>query len=247
MNDNKVKILVIDDDHNDVALLKHYVKEIAEWDVSLDHCADPKIGFSEISCRDETEIVILDYQMGAVSGLDVLHEIRHSNDIRPVVVITGQADKNTVAEVMRSGADDYINKEDLCASVLQRSINNARVQYHRRRAERELEEKSFLLTAMLHRERETSRDLQAAKEKAESADGAKSEFLARMSHEFRAPLNAIIEVSQGLLERTHEHPLNDHQQSRLTRILDSGQHLFSLINDVLDIAKVEAGEKCRQT
>ncbi|MAE62887.1 MAG: hybrid sensor histidine kinase/response regulator [Phycisphaeraceae bacterium] len=75
-----------------------------------------------------------------------------------------------------------------------------------------------------------------------SANRAKSEFLAGMNHELRTPLNAIIGFSDGLLGRQHKHPLSDHQVNRLERISAAGQHLRTLINDVLDIAKVEAGE-----
>jgi signal transduction histidine kinase len=82
--------------------------------------------------------------------------------------------------------------------------------------------------------------LQQAVAAAEAATKAKSEFLANMSHELRTPLNAIIGFSEGLLDRVDVHPLNGHQKDRLGRILQSGRHLLTLINDVLDIAKIEA-------
>ncbi len=69
----------------------------------------------------------------------------------------------------------------------------------------------------------------------------KSEFLANMSHELRTPLNAIIGFSEVLLERMFG-DLNDKQAEYLGDILTSGQHLLSLINDILDLSKVEAGQ-----
>lgn len=77
---------------------------------------------------------------------------------------------------------------------------------------------------------------------ADEANRAKDEFLANMSHELRTPLNAVIGFSEGLLDRADRHPLNDHQKDRIARILQSGQHLLGLINDILDIAKIEAGK-----
>ena len=75
----------------------------------------------------------------------------------------------------------------------------------------------------------------------ESASRHKSEFLANMSHELRTPLNAIIGFSQVLRERMFG-DINEKQQEYLEDILSSGNHLLSLINDVLDLSKVEAGQ-----
>jgi signal transduction histidine kinase len=74
----------------------------------------------------------------------------------------------------------------------------------------------------------------------EAASQHKSEFLASMSHELRTPLNAIIGFSDVLLERTFG-DLNAKQEQYASVILDSGRHLLSLINDILDLSKIEAG------
>jgi PAS domain S-box-containing protein len=78
--------------------------------------------------------------------------------------------------------------------------------------------------------------------RAEAASVAKSDFLTNMSHELRTPLNAVIGFSEGLLERTDIHPLNEHQKDRLEKIKTSGEHLLQLINGILDIAKAESGK-----
>ncbi|NNN22613.1 MAG: response regulator [Acidimicrobiales bacterium] len=79
--------------------------------------------------------------------------------------------------------------------------------------------------------------LQLAMEQAASANKAKSDFLARMSHELRTPLNAVLGFGQ-LLERDD---LNELQRDGVARILGAGRHLLNLINEVLDLAKVESG------
>jgi PAS domain S-box-containing protein len=73
-----------------------------------------------------------------------------------------------------------------------------------------------------------------------SASAAKSEFLSSMSHELRTPLNAVLGFAQ-LLERDRKQPLTQRQQERLQHVLHGGEHLLRLIDDVLDLARIEAG------
>ena len=75
---------------------------------------------------------------------------------------------------------------------------------------------------------------------AEQANTAKSEFLSRMSHELRTPMNSILGFAQ-LLEMSQKEPLSSTQQSRVEQILKAGRHLLDLINQVLDISRVESG------
>lgn len=86
-----------------------------------------------------------------------------------------------------------------------------------------------------------TKELRAAKEAAESADLLKSAFLATMSHELRTPLNSIIGFT-GIMLQGLTGPLNQEQEKQLGMVQASAQHLLALINDVLDISKIEAGQ-----
>jgi len=94
---------------------------------------------------------------------------------------------------------------------------------------------------MEERIRERTAQLAEAMENAQAADRIKSAFLATMSHELRTPLNSIIGFT-GIILRERVGPLNDEQKKQLNMVRSSSQHLLALINDVLDISKIEAGQ-----
>ncbi len=90
-------------------------------------------------------------------------------------------------------------------------------------------------------EREAEERLRETMEKAQAADRIKSAFLATMSHELRTPLNSIIGFT-GIMLQGLTGPLNPEQHKQMTMVQSSSRHLLALINDVLDISKIEAGQ-----
>ena len=91
---------------------------------------------------------------------------------------------------------------------------------------------------MVHRLRTAQEELTRAAAAAEASNQAKSSFLANMSHEIRTPLNGILGMAQVL----ENEPLTASQRESVRTILDSGQTLMTLLNDVLDLSKIEAGK-----
>ncbi|MDA3814358.1 MAG: ATP-binding protein [Candidatus Cloacimonetes bacterium] len=104
---------------------------------------------------------------------------------------------------------------------------------------RMLKETKGYATELEQRVKARTAELELEKKRAESADRLKSAFLATMSHELRTPLNSIIGFS-GILLRESPGPLNPEQKKQLSMVRKSSQHLLSLINDVLDLSKIEA-------
>ena len=112
--------------------------------------------------------------------------------------------------------------------------------YLRVTAHRTAEQGTVSVIADVTEDVQRSEELRAARQIAEAASEAKSEFLSSMSHELRTPLNSILGFAQ-LLERDRKNPLDSRQIERLQHVLRGGEHLLRLIDDVLDLSKIEAG------
>ncbi len=133
------------------------------------------------------------------------------------------------------------NVLDVVASNLTSALSNTRAYRHIQEQAEELEKQSREQEAAniaLRRQRDDLTVLNAA---LEDANKARSQFLSTMSHELRTPLTSILGFSQILLRSGDSTGFNYRQKSNIERILKNGQHLLSLINDVLDLAKIEAG------
>ena len=99
----------------------------------------------------------------------------------------------------------------------------------------------YLNQSLEQRVSERTKELEAARDEAEEANQAKSEFLSQMSHELRTPMNAILGFTQ-LIETNDAEPLQPTQQECIKEISGAGKHLMTLINQVLDLARIEANQ-----
>jgi len=159
--------------------------------------------------------------VATVRDIDLGHQIA-SLLLAPIVIddeVVGSIGADAVKNIRRFSSRD-VNLAMTMADQLSIALQNRRLLEETRTRARELQE--------------TARQLQ-------EMDRLKTQFLANMSHELRTPLNSIIGFSRVILKGI-DGPLTELQKSDLTSIYNSGQHLLSLINNILDISKIEAGK-----
>lgn len=219
MAGERERILVVDDEESVRTLLKRTLTE-AGYDVVT--AANGQEALDKVS-QLQVRVVLSDIKMPGISGIEVLRKLTADHPDICVIMATAVTDTQTAVDVMRLGAYDYIskpfNRVDLVMRV-RKAIEKL-----------ELEEKI----------KESTAELEVVTRDAQFANQAKSEFLASMSHELRTPLTSILGLSE-VLQDEYFGKLNSKQKQYLNDIHESGQHLLSLINDILDIAKIEAGK-----
>ncbi len=218
-------ILMVDDNPNNLFTLRALLKRLHDCEI-----IEASSGIDALGrvLERRVDLILLDVQMPGMDGFETARHLQMTERTRniPIVFITAVF---KAEEFIRRGYDigavDYLTKP-IDDHLL---LNRIRLYQAIHRREREL----MAAVEQLH---EKEQALSIAKEAAEAASRAKSTFLANMSHELRTPMNAIMGMTNMALRKATEPKLID----QLTKIDQASQHLLHVINDILDISKIEA-------
>ncbi len=123
-----ITITIIDDDEDDFILTEDYLSDIELITIHCKWISDFEDAEKEIQ-SEETDLFLIDYRLGKRSGLDLLKFARNNNSNKPIIILTGQGDREIDMLAMKMGADDYLIKSELSAEKLERSIRYAIERY----------------------------------------------------------------------------------------------------------------------
>ena len=190
---------------------------------------DPKQGLA-MAQSGSYDLILLDMRMPEIDGEEFIRRLRaHSVAEQPaIVILTAQNDEETRRVALSSGARDFITKPYKIWELLQRVRNALEIQILYRKSK---EFNDALEARIEERTRELAR-----------ANRAKSEFLANISHELRTPINVILGFSDIIMNRLFGPGAMDRYAEYAGDINTAGNHLLAIIQDILDLSKIEAGQ-----
>ncbi len=229
-----LRILLIDDDQEDHILTRDLLDEaLGEKPGFVLDCASTyDEGLDALrNCRHD--LYLLDYRLGKYTGLDVLRDPAVQNCEGPIILLTGQGEREVDLEAMEAGAADFLTKDGLTAATLERAIRFALDRFHHRR------ELYRLNQELESRVEARTRELEEANTALREADRRKDEFLAILAHELRNPL-APIANALGLLQGTEvDSDLLCEARKTMERQL---AQLTRLVDDLLEVNRISRGK-----
>jgi len=225
-NDEQIQtVLIVDDNMVNLGLITHALEE-ANFEIMTAQNGEDGIYKARLGKPD---LILLDVMMPQLDGFETCRRLKAELETQeiPVIFMTALSGVEDKIKGFAVGGVDYITKPIQEPELLARVQTHLQIQAQRRQLQQQ--------TLELRQAKELA---EAAQRAAESANQAKSIFLANMNHELRTPLSAILGFTELV---AHSPALSPDNVERLDIVRRSGEHLLTLINQVLDFSKIEAG------
>ncbi|WP_192821843.1 hybrid sensor histidine kinase/response regulator [Rufibacter sp. LB8] len=250
-----IKILLIDDDEDDYIITRDIISDIPARKYSLDWTASFTEAL-EIIAEKRHDIYLVDYRLGAHDGLELITQALESGTTAPLILLTGQSDRETDERAMRLGASDYLVKGTISPFDLERSIrysmehakNLAEIQKLNAELEQRVADRTQELAQAIKELESSNRSLFKAQQEINKAlqkekelNELKSRFVTIASHEFRTPLSTVLS-SASLIGRYQTEEDDDKRQKHVHRIKSAVSNLTGILNDFLSLSRIEEGK-----